>query len=129
MKNKMMLALAVLGLGVAFALPAFADAAAPVPDKGDTAWMIVATLLVTLMTIPGLALFYGGLVRSKNMLSVLMQVFTVFSMCVVLWVLYGYSVAFTEGNAFFGGFSKILLKGVGVESVAATFSKGVVIPN
>lgn len=128
MKNKMMLAVAVLGLGVAFALPAFADAAAPVPDKGDTAWMIVATLLVTLMTIPGLALFYGGLVRSKNMLSVLMQVFTVFSMCVVLWVLYGYSVAFTEGNAFFGGFSKILLKGVGVESVAATFSKGVVIP-
>ena len=123
-----MLALAVLGLGVAFALPAFADAAAPVPDKGDTAWMIVSTLLVTLMTIPGLALFYGGLVRSKNMLSVLMQVFTIFSMCLVLWVLYGYSVAFTEGNAFFGGFSKILLKGVGVESVAATFSKGVVIP-
>jgi len=128
MKNKMMLALTVLGLGVAFAFPAFADAAAPVPDKGDTAWMIVATLLVTLMTIPGLALFYGGLVRSKNMLSVLMQVFTVFSLCIVLWVLYGYSVAFTEGNAFFGGFSKILLKGVGVESVAATFSKGVVIP-
>ena len=128
MKNKMMLVLAVLGLGVALAVPAFADAAAPVPDKGDTAWMIVATLLVTLMTIPGLALFYGGLVRSKNMLSILMQVFTVFSMCVVLWVLYGYSVAFTEGNAFFGGFSKILLKGVGVESVAATFSKGVVIP-
>ncbi|MBM9614432.1 ammonium transporter [Desulfobulbus rhabdoformis] len=90
--------------------------------------MIVATLLVTLMTIPGLALFYGGLVRSKNMLSVLMQVFTVFCLCVVLWVLYGYSVAFTEGNAFFGGFSKILLKGVGVESVAGTFSKGVVIP-
>ncbi len=109
---------------------AFANeaAAAPVPDKGDTAWMIVATLLVTLMTIPGLALFYGGLVRSKNMLSVLMQVFTVFSLCVVLWVLYGYSVAFTEGNAFFGGFSKMLLKGVTIESVAATFSKGVVIP-
>jgi Amt family ammonium transporter len=103
-------------------------AEAPVPDKGDTAWMIVATLLVTLMTIPGLALFYGGLVRTKNMLSVLMQVFTVFALCIVLWVLYGYSLAFTEGNAFFGGFSKILLKGVGVESVAATFSKGVVIP-
>nr|WP_275889087.1 ammonium transporter [Desulfobulbus rhabdoformis] len=111
---------------MAFAVPAFA--ADPVPAKGDTAWMIVATLLVTLMTIPGLALFYGGLVRSKNMLSVLMQVFTVFCLCVVLWVLYGYSVAFTEGNAFFGGFSKILLKGVGVESVAGTFSKGVVIP-
>ena len=101
---------------------------APVPNKGDTAWMIVSTLLVTLMTIPGLALFYGGLVRSKNMLSILMQVFTVFSLCVVLWVLYGYSVAFTEGNAFFGGFSKILLKGITVDSVAATFSKGVVIP-
>ncbi len=101
---------------------------APVPDKGDTAWMIVATLLVTLMTIPGLALFYGGLVRTKNMLSVLMQVFTVFSLCVVLWVIYGYSIAFTEGNAFFGGFSKLLLAGVTVESVAATFSKGVVIP-
>lgn len=105
-----------------------APVATPVPNKGDTAWMIVSTLLVTLMTIPGLALFYGGLVRKKNMLSVLMQVFTVFSLCIVLWVLYGYSVAFTEGNAFFGGFSKILLKGVTVDSVAATFSKGVVIP-
>ena len=100
----------------------------PVPDKGDTAWMIVATLLVTLMTIPGLALFYGGLVRTKNMLSVLMQVFTVFSLCIVLWVIYGYSLAFTEGNAFIGGFSKIFLKGVTIDSVAATFSKGVVIP-
>lgn len=101
---------------------------APVPDKGDTAWMIVATVLVSLMTIPGLALFYGGLVRTKNMLSVLMQVFTVFCLCMVLWVIYGYSLAFTEGNAFFGGFSKILLKGVTIDSVAATFSKGVVIP-
>ncbi len=110
------------------AASAAASTVAPVPEKGDTAWMIVATLLVTLMTIPGLALFYGGLVRSKNMLSVLMQVFTVFSLCVVLWVLYGYSIAFTEGNAFFGGFSKILLKGVTIDSVAATFSKGVVIP-
>lgn len=128
MKNKIMLVLAVLGLGFAMAVPAFADAAAPVAQKGDTAWMIVSTLLVTLMTIPGLALFYGGLVRTKNMLSVLMQVFTVFSMCVVLWVLFGYSLAFTEGNAFIGGFSKVLLKGVTVDSVAATFSKGVVIP-
>nr|WP_320012050.1 ammonium transporter [uncultured Desulfobulbus sp.] len=126
MKNKFTLGFLLVLIGVAFALPAFA--ADPVPAKGDTAWMIVATLLVTLMTIPGLALFYGGLVRSKNMLSVLMQVFTVFCLCIVLWVLYGYSVAFTEGNAFFGGFSKILLKGVGVESVAGTFSKGVVIP-
>lgn len=127
-KSTLVTSLVLTALAVMFAGPALADAAAPVPDKGDTAWMIVSTLLVTLMTIPGLALFYGGLVRSKNMLSVLMQVFTVFSMCVVLWVLYGYSIAFTEGNAFFGGFDKILLKGVGVESVAATFSKGVVIP-
>ncbi|EKD36775.1 MAG: hypothetical protein ACD_75C01377G0003 [uncultured bacterium] len=112
---------------VNFAGTAFA-ADAPVPNKGDTAWMIVATLLVTLMTIPGLALFYGGLVRTKNMLSVLMQVFTVFSLCIVLWVIYGYSLAFTEGNGFFGGFTKIFLAGVTVESVAATFSKGVVIP-
>ena len=103
-------------------------AAAPVPNKGDTAWMLVATMLVTLMVIPGLALFYGGLVRSKNMLSVLMQVFVVFSLCVVLWVVYGYSLAFTEGNDFIGGFSKVLLSGVTTESVAATFSKGVVIP-
>ncbi len=101
---------------------------APVPNKGDTAWMIVATVLVSLMTIPGLALFYGGLVRTKNMLSLLMQVFTVFSLCMVLWVIFGYSLAFTEGNAFFGGFGRILLKGITVDSVAATFSKGVVIP-
>ena len=127
-KSTFVCSLVLMALVVAFAGPALADAAAPVPEKGDTAWMIVSTLLVTLMTIPGLALFYGGLVRSKNMLSVLMQVFTVFSLCVVLWVLYGYSIAFTEGNAFFGGFDKILLKGVGVDSVAATFSKGVVIP-
>jgi Amt family ammonium transporter len=106
----------------------FAADVAPVPNKGDTAWMIVATVLVSLMTIPGLALFYGGLVRTKNMLSLLMQVFTVFSMCMVLWVIYGYSLAFTEGNAFFGGFSKMFLIGVTVDSVAATFSKGVVIP-
>lgn len=127
-KSTVLFSLMLAALAVVYAGPALAEAAAPVPDKGDTAWMIVSTLLVTLMTIPGLALFYGGLVRSKNMLSVLMQVFTVFSLCVVLWVLYGYSIAFTEGNAFFGSFDKILLKGVGVESVAATFSKGVVIP-
>ena len=103
-------------------------AAAPTPDKGDTAWMLVATALVTLMTIPGLALFYGGMVRSKNMLSVLMQVFVIFSLLGVLWALYGYSVAFTEGNAFFGGLSKAFLSGITPESVAATWSKGVVIP-
>jgi Amt family ammonium transporter len=103
-------------------------AATPTPNKGDTAWMTVATLLVILMAIPGLALFYGGLVRSKNMLSVLMQVFVVFSLVLVLWAIYGYSVAFTGGGSFFGGFDKLLLKGITVDSVAATFSKGVVIP-
>jgi Amt family ammonium transporter len=102
--------------------------AAPTPSKGDTSWMAVATILVTMMAIPGLALFYGGLVRSKNMLSVLMQVFMVYSLLVVLWSIYGYSLAFTEGNAFIGSFSRLFLHGVTVDSVAATFSKGVVIP-
>ncbi|MDQ9169223.1 ammonium transporter [Oxalobacteraceae bacterium R-40] len=105
-----------------------APAAAPIPDKGDVAWLTVATILVAMMSIPGLALFYGGLVRSKNMLSVLMQVFMVFSMIIVLWCIYGYSLAFTEGGRFIGGFDRLFLKGVTVESVAATFSKGVVIP-
>jgi Amt family ammonium transporter len=90
-------------------------------------------VLVIMMSIPGLALFYGGLVRSKNMLSVLMQVFVTFSMIVVLWFVYGYSLAFTEGNAFIGGFDRLFLKGVfdpaaGSFAMAATFSKGVVIP-
>jgi Amt family ammonium transporter len=121
------------------AAPAPAEAAAaaatpaPVPNKGDTAWMLVSTLLVILMTVPGLALFYGGLVRSKNMLSVLMQVMVTFSMIVVLWLIYGYSLAFTEGNAFVGGFDRLFMKGIwdnaaGTFANAATFSKGVVIP-
>ncbi len=105
-----------------------AEAAAPTPNKGDTAFMTVSTLLVILMTIPGLALFYGGLVRSKNMLSVLMQVFVVTALIYVLWVVYGYSVAFTGGSPFLGGLDKLFLKGITPESVAATFSKGVVIP-
>jgi len=105
-----------------------APAATPVPNKGDTAWMTVSTLLVILMTLPGLALFYGGLVRSKNMLSVLMQVFVVASLIYVLWVVYGYSVAFSGGSPFYGGFDKLFLKGITPESVAATFSKGVYIP-
>ena len=111
------------------------EAAAPalVPNKGDTAWMMVSTLLVILMTVPGLALFYGGLVRSKNMLSVLMQVMVTFSMIVVLWFIYGYSLAFTEGGAFFGGWDRLFMKGIwdnaaGTFANAATFSKGVVIP-
>jgi ammonium transporter, Amt family len=114
---------------------ATAEAAAPVavPNKGDTAFMTIATVLVILMTIPGLALFYGGLVRSKNMLSVLMQVFVVSSLIYVLWVIYGYSVAFTGGSPgllqqVFGGFDKLFLQGITPDSIAATFSKGVVIP-
>ncbi len=108
-------------------------AAAPVINKGDTAWMLVATLLVILMTVPGLALFYGGLVRSKNMLSVLMQVMVTFSLIVVLWFVYGYSLAFTEGNAFVGGLDRLFMKGswdnvAGTFAPAATFSKGVYIP-
>ena len=98
------------------------------PNKGDVAWMLVSTALVIMMTVPGLALFYGGLVRSKNMLSVLMQVFMIFALISVLWVVYGYSMAFTGGNPFFGGFDKLFLKGVTPDSVAATFSKGVYIP-
>jgi Amt family ammonium transporter len=112
---------------------AAAAASAPVPNKGDVSWMIVATAFVIMMSVPGLALFYGGLVRSKNMLSVLMQVFVTFSMIVVLWCLYGYSLAFTEGNAYIGGFSRLFMKGMfnpadSTFSNAATFSKGVVLP-
>ena len=110
------------------AAPAAAPAAAPlVANKGDNAWVMVCAALVILMSIPGLALFYGGLVRTKNMLSVLMQVFVTFSLISVLWVIYGYSAAFTEGNEFFGVLDKLFLKGVTIESVGATFSKGVVI--
>jgi Amt family ammonium transporter len=105
-----------------------AAAAPPVPNKGDTAWMIMATVLVILMALPGLALFYGGLVRTKNMLSILMQVMMVFSVITVLWVVYGYTLAFGGGGSFFGGFDKLFLKGVTPDSVAATFSKGVYIP-
>jgi len=119
------------------AAPAAAEAAeaapAAVPNKGDIAWMMVSTILVIMMVIPGLALFYGGLVRSKNMLSVLMQVMVTFSMITVLWFIYGYSLAFTEGNAFIGGFDRLFMKGIwdnaaGTFANAATFSKGVVIP-
>ena len=113
----------------AAAAPAAASPApaAPVANKGDTAWMMVATLLVILMTIPGLALFYGGLVRSKNMLSILMQVFMVFAVIVVLWCIYGYSLAFTQGNAFIGSFDRLFLNGVwnpatATFASAATFS-------
>jgi len=124
------------------AAPAAADAAAPAeaaaapaptPNKGDVSWMLVSTLLVLMMAVPGLALFYGGLVRTKNTLSVLMQVMVTFSLISVLWALYGYSFAFTEGNAFIGGTDRLFMKGLfdaaaGTMAMGATFSKGVVIP-
>jgi Amt family ammonium transporter len=100
-----------------------------VPNKGDVAWMMTSTALVLMMSVPALALFYGGMVRSKNTLSMLMQVFVVFSLVTVLWCIYGYSLAFTEGNRFFGGFDRLFLKGTfdpvkGEFSLASTFSKG-----
>jgi len=136
MKPRLLMRLAgcaVAMLALAFlAVPAFAQApAAPTPNKGDTAFMFVSTVIVLLMTIPGLALFYGGLVRSKNMLSVLMQVFATVCLVAIIWVVYGYSLAFTSGgslNAYIGGLDKAFLKGVSAETVAATFSNGVVIP-
>ncbi len=131
---------AVAGAASAAMTPDAAASAAPaasaaVPNKGDVSWMLVSTALVIMMSIPGLALFYGGLVRSKNMLSLLMQVFVTFSLISVLWFIYGYSLAFTEGNSFIGGFDRLFLKGVftpnatgGEFANGATFSKGVVIP-
>ncbi|MEJ0086309.1 MAG: ammonium transporter [Pseudomonadota bacterium] len=102
--------------------------AAPVPNKGDTAWMIVATLLVIMMAVPGLALFYGGMVRAKNMLSISMQVFIIFSLCTVLWIVYGYSLAFNGPGEWIGDASRFLMHGLTADSNAATFTKGVVIP-
>ena len=121
-----------IGFAFAPAAPA-AEPPAPTPNKGDVAWMLTSTALVLLMSVPALALFYGGLVRTKNMLSVLMQVFVVFSLITVLWCIYGYSLAFTEHNAIIGGFDRLFLKGTfnpldGSYSNAATFSKGVVLP-
>jgi len=113
---------------VAAAAAAVAAAPALVPNKADTAWMMVCTALVLLMTLPGLALFYGGLTRSKNILSICMQCFMVFSLITVLWAIYGYSFAFTEGGPFVGGLDRLFLGGMTPDSVAATFSKGVVIP-
>jgi len=113
---------------VAAAAAAVAAAPALVPNKADTAWMMVCTALVLLMTLPGLALFYGGLTRSKNILSICMQCFMVFSLITVLWAIYGYSFAFTEGGPFIGGLDRLFLGGMTPDSVAATFSKGVVIP-
>ena len=119
--------LPLLAAACAASAPAFAHArAAPVPiDKGDSAWMLVATVLVLLMIVPGLALFYGGLVRAKNILSVLMQVLVVAALAIVLWIAYGYSLAFDGGNAVLGGFGKLFLRGVGVDSALDTFTAGV----
>jgi len=101
-------------------------------NKGDNAWMLVSTALVLMMSIPGLALFYGGLVRTKNMLSVLMQVFMIISICTVTWCLWGYSMTFTAGSGwsapFWGGFSKTFLHGVDATTVVATFSNNVYLP-
>ena len=126
-----------VGTALLIAHPALAQASANAPaatipaatvDKGDTTWMMVSTLLVLMMSIPGLALFYGGLVRTKNMLSILTQVLMIVCMVGVIWVTWGYSEAFTGGNSFFGGLSKAALKGVTASSQAATFSNGVYIP-
>ena len=109
---------------VAAAEVAPAEAApAPTANKGDDAFLMMCSAFVILMSLPGLALFYGGLVRKKNMLSVLMQVFTVFSVITVLWMVYGYSIAFTEGNAFFGSLDKVFLSGVTADSLAASWNK------
>jgi Amt family ammonium transporter len=119
---------AVVALSCLVADPA---AAAPTVDKGDTAWMMAATVLVLMMTIPGLALFYAGMVRTKNALSVLMQVFAIVCLVTIIWVVYGYSLAFTSGgplNAYVGGLSKAFLMGVAADTTAATFSNGVAIP-
>ncbi len=123
-----LLALAAL-CGSGFASGAFAqDAATQVVDKGDVAWMLTSTLLVLLMTVPGLALFYGGMVRSKNVLSVLAQVIAVFSMIALLWVAYGYSLVFNGGGAFIGNLDKAFLAGVTPDTLAATFTSGVSLP-
>ncbi len=137
MMIKKILSLASAGL-LAAAMPVLAQDAALVPyvyekavDKGDVAWMSIATVLVLLMTIPGLALFYGGLVRSKNMLSVLTQVFAIVAVVAVIWVTYGYSLAFSYGGSmdtYVGGFSKAFLAGVDYTSLVPTFSNGVWIP-
>jgi ammonium transporter, Amt family len=128
------------GLGALFAaMPALAQAPAAAPvvptdamvNKGDVSWMLVSAALVLMMSVPGLALFYGGLVRTKNMLSVLMQVLTIVCVAGLLWVTIGYSMAFTNGgslNAFVGGFSKALMAGVDANTFAATFSNGVYLP-
>lgn len=140
--HRLGLGMGAVGMAALFAHPAFAQAAvavvpaspipAPTVNKGDTAWLLISTALVLMMSVPGLALFYGGLVRTKNMLSVLMQVLMIVCVVAVLWCCYGYSVAFTSGSGvtapFFGGFSKAFLSGITADLQAATFSNGVYVP-
>ena len=128
--SRLLAAAASTAVLLASLAPALA-ADAPMPNKGDTAWMLTATVLVLMMTIPGLALFYAGLVRAKNVVSMLLQVFAIVCLVAVLWVIYGYSLAFTGGgalNTYVGGLSKAFLMGVTPDSTVATFSNGVVIP-
>ncbi|RJT43065.1 ammonium transporter AmtB [Rahnella woolbedingensis] len=116
--------LSMMGLGAVALLPSLAMAAAPAVANGaDNAFMMICTALVLFMTVPGVALFYGGLLRSKNVLSMLTQVIVTFALVCVLWILYGYSLAFSEGNAFFGGFGNVMMKGIGLDSVTGTFSQ------
>ena len=115
--------LSMLGLSTVTMVPSLALAAPAVADKADNAFMMICTALVLFMTLPGVALFYGGLLRSKNVLSMLTQVTVTFALVCVLWMLYGYSLAFSEGNAFFGGFQTAMLKGIGIDSVTGTFSQ------
>ena len=125
-------AMGAAGLSLFAALPAWAQdaaAAVPTPDKGDTAWRMVSTVLVLAMILPGLALFYGGLVRTKNMLSVMTQIGAVACLAMLIWVIYGYSLAFAgPSNGFISDLSKVFLKGITPDSTAATFTDGVVIP-
>ena len=130
LRSKWAAGFAALGLSAMLASPALAQAAAaavPVPDKGDTAWVLTSSALVLMMSVPGLALFYGGFVRSKNMLSVLMQVLMIVAIAALVWIGWGYSLAFTGGNPYIGGLSKAFLNGVDPTTLAATFSNGVYI--
>ena len=108
-----------------FASPALAQDASDALDSGDTAWMLTSTALELLMTIPGVALFYGGMVRKKNVLGVVMQSFAITCLVSILWTVIGYSLAFSEGNAFVGGFERVFLKGMGVESMSGTIPESV----
>ncbi len=129
MKKLILAATMLLGLcGVTFAESPVPESMISTVNKGDVAWVMTATLLVIFMVIPGLALFYGGLVRAKNMLSVLVQIIVVFSLVSVLWIFFGYSFAFTEGNAMIGSASKVFLQGVTLESLANTFTSNVKLP-